>query len=67
MVVTEPLPALVQRHQKQLVAKQIVDMPSAVMALPHGITQCGTETLQQGGFIEKALQIRWQALDHFLQ
>lgn len=67
MVIAEPQPMLIQRHQEHLVGLQVAQDLGTVVPLAQGIAQFGAETLLAGGVVEKRLHRRRQDLDHLFE
>jgi len=67
MVITEPVPLLVQRHQKYLVSLQVTQDFRAVVGIAYGVAQFTAKAFLRSGFIEECLDFRRQAINHFFQ
>ncbi|MNJ63144.1 hypothetical protein D3C77_590220 [compost metagenome] len=51
VMITEPAPVLVQRHQEHLVCLQVSKDLGTVMAFAQGVTELGAKALLAGGVV----------------
>ena len=67
MVVAEPVPLLVERHQEHLVGQQVTQDLGTVVGFAHRVAQFAAKALLGRGVVEKGLDLGGQAIDDFFE
>jgi len=67
MVITVPMPLVVQWHQKHLVRLQVTQDFGTVVGFTHRVAEFAAKSILRGGVVQKRLHVGRQAVDDFFQ